>query len=339
MSRIRRRETSVFSLAFLDCICCGFGAIILIFVLSIDSKEKEKMQTLVDLRQTLAAQIADLQNLRASKENLDRANARVTTLVTDARLKNDSVHALLDDLDAKIANEKKGKEALLVDVDDLKKEIAARQKKQELELALPDPKPAPVGLPVTNSNYIAFVIDTSGSMRDLNHGGLWPIAIRTIEQVLDSYPHVNGIQVLDADGRFVLGRGTGGQGWLADNPETRDQFKRALRRYNQDTISNPVPGIYNAIRFLHEKDNADMHMAIFVFGDEFVETADPVIRRLEELNPADENGNRRIVINAVGFPTTILQTFSMGNTGLKYANLMRTITYIHGGAFIALQDL
>lgn len=82
-----------------------------------------------------------------------------------------------------------------------------------------------------------------------------------------------------------------------------------------------------------------MKMAIYVFGDEFVEVADPVIRRLDELNPADENGNRKVVINAIGFPTTIRYTFSMGQTGVKFANLMRTITYQHGGAFIALQDL
>ena len=30
----RRREVEVFSLSFLDCICCGFGAIILLLVLS-----------------------------------------------------------------------------------------------------------------------------------------------------------------------------------------------------------------------------------------------------------------------------------------------------------------
>jgi hypothetical protein len=45
------------------------------------------------------------------------------------------------------------------------------------------------------------------------------------------------------------------------------------------------------------------------------------------------------VINAVGFPTTIQFQFSMGNTGVKFANLMREITYQHGGAFIAVQDL
>ena len=32
--RTRRRDIQVFSLSFLDCICCAFGAIILLFVLS-----------------------------------------------------------------------------------------------------------------------------------------------------------------------------------------------------------------------------------------------------------------------------------------------------------------
>ena len=336
---MRRRQTSVFSLAFLDCICCGFGAVILIFVLSIDSKEKEKLQTLVDLQRTLAAQILELQKLQASKEDLDRSNARVATLVTDARLKNDSVHALIDDLEGKLQKEKAGQEALLVDIDELKKEIAARQKKPEIDVLLKNVDSAPLGLP-THHNYVAIVIDTSGSMRDPNSGGIWPIAIRKVNELLDAYPTLKGIQLLDGDGRFIMGRrGTGTDAWLTDSPELRDQFKRILRRYDQDSVSNPVPGVRNALRFLFDKENAEMRMAIYVFGDEFIEVADPVIRQLDELNPADENGNRRVVINAIGFPTTIRYTFSMGNTGLKFANLMRSVCYIHGGAFIALQDL
>lgn len=334
---IRRRQTSVFSLAFLDCICCGFGAVILIFVLSIDSREKEKMQTLLDLQRVIAAKALELAKLRSSKEDLERSNARVATLVTDARIKNDSLHALLDDLERQIQYEKKGQEALLVDIDELKKEIAARQKKPEM--VLPDVKPAPVGLPV-GSNYIAFVIDTSGSMRDPNTNGLWPIAIRKIEEVLDVYPHIDGIQVLDANGRSVLGRGEE-NGWLADNPDTRARIKRVLRRYDEDTYSNPVPGILQVFRRLNQPDNPNMKLGIYVFGDEFNtgDSAEKVIKQLDELNPADENGNRKVVINAIGFPTTIRYQFSMGNTGMRFANLMRTVTYTHGGAFIALQDL
>ncbi|MEN9633201.1 MAG: hypothetical protein RL077_1605 [Verrucomicrobiota bacterium] len=338
---IRRRQTQVFSLAFLDCICCGFGAVILIFVLSVDSKEKVKMQLLLEVTQTLSEQAAALAKLKVSKEDLEKSNARVTTLVTDARLRNDTLHALVDELEKGLQREKRGQEALLVDIDDVKKEIAALQKKPDYDLVLPDIKPAPVGLPV-GSNYIAFVIDTSGSMRDPNSGGLWPIAIRTIEAVLDVYPSIAGIQLLDADGRFVLGRrGAGTAGWLPDNRDTRDAIKRILRRYDQDTVSNPVPGVYNAMRFLYDKENTQMKMGIFVFGDEFnsSDSADVVIRRLDDLNPADENGVRRVTINAVGFPTTIRYQFSMGNTGLRFANLMRTVCYLHGGAFIALQDL
>jgi len=332
---IRRRPTTIFSLAFLDCICCGFGAVILIFVLSIDAHQKEKLEALAAMRKIMAAQLLELAKLKSSKEDLERSSSRVATLVTDARLRNDSLNALLDDLERKMSMEKKGMEALLVDIDELKKEIAARQKKPEVELK--DTKPLPVGVPV-GSNYIAFVIDTSGSMRDPNTNGLWPIAIRKIEEVLDAYPQVDGIQVIDADGRFVLGGGRN-HGWLSDGPDTRAAIKRTLRRYDADTISNPVPGIYQAIRQLLDPKDENMKMGIYVFGDEFTETADPVIRRLEELNPADENGKRRVVINAIGFPTTIQYTFSMGNTGVKFANLMREITYRHGGAFIALQDL
>ena len=152
----------------------------------------------------------------------------------------------------------------------------------------------------------------------------------------------DGIQLIDGDGRFILGRrGTGTAGWLTDSPEMRASIKRTLRRYDQDTVSNPVPGIYNAMRFLFDKENPKMRMGIFVFGDEFnsSDPADAVVRRLDELNPADENGNRRVTINAVGFPTTIRYQFSMGNTGLRFANLMRTVCYLHGGCFIALQDL
>jgi hypothetical protein len=338
---IRRRQVQVFSLSFLDCICCGFGAIILIFVLSIDSREKEKLQALIEVQRALAEKAAALTRIEAAKIEKERNNTRVTRLVTDARLRNDELQALIDDLEKGLQREKRGQEALLVDIDELKKEIAARQKKPDYDMVLRDVKPAPVGLPIGN-NYIAFVIDTSGSMRDPNSGGLWPIAIRTIESVLDSYPSIDGIQLLDADGRFVLGRrGTGSGGWLPDTPDTRAQIKRVLRRYEQDTVSNPVPGVYNAMRFLYDKENPKMKMGIFVFGDEFnsSDTADTVIRRLDELNPADEDGNRHVTINAVGFPTTIRYQFSMGNTGLRFANLMRTVCYLHGGCFIALQDL
>ncbi len=338
---IKRRQAQVFSLSFLDCICCGFGAIILIFILSVDSREKEKMEVLIEVQRQIMEKAAALTKMEVAAIDLNKERQRVDQLVGETRLKQENLLALIDDLDRGLQREKRGQEALLVDIDELKKEIAARQKKPDHDIVLKDVKPAPIGLPI-GSNYIAIIVDTSGSMRDPNHGGLLPIVIRTIDTVLDSYPDIKGVQLIDGDGRFILGRrGTGTAAWLPDNREIRDTMKRTLRRYEQDTVSNPVPGIYNAMRFLFDRENPEMRMGIFVFGDEFnsSDAADVVLRRLEELNPADDQGNRKVVINAVGFPTTIRYQFSMFNTGLRFANLMRTVTYLHGGAFIALQDI
>jgi|688.fasta_scaffold61709_4 hypothetical protein len=338
---IRRRQSEIFSLSFLDCICCGFGAIILIFVISIGSRQREQLDVLLALQRALAEQAAALTRIEAAQLEARREQQRIAPRLEEARQRQDSLQAMIDQLERSLQQEKRGQQALLVDLDELRQEIAARQRKPDHELVLKEVPPAPVGLPV-GSNFLAFVVDTSGSMRDPNFGGLWPVVIRTIETVLDAYPNVQGIQLIDGDGRFILGRrGSGTAGWLPDSPQTREAIKRTLRRYDQDTVSNPVPGIYNAMRFLYDKENAGMRMGIFVFGDEFnsPQSADEVIRRLDELNPANEQGARAVTINAVGFPTTIRYQFSMGNTGLRFANLMRTVTYLHGGAFIALQDL
>jgi beta-lactamase regulating signal transducer with metallopeptidase domain len=198
------------------------------------------------------------------------------------------------------------------------------------------------------STHVAFVIDSSGSMRDPNTGALWPIVVRKVEEVLDSHRNLAGIQLLDGDGRFMLDlrvmlenrrRGNGADGWHADSPDLRERIKATLRTYNKDSISNPVPGVTNAMRFLHDKDAPDMRMAIYVFGDEFIPEPQAVLDRLDELNPRGPDGKRRVTINAIAFPTTIRHQYSMGNTGIKFASLMHRVAHEHGGAFIALQDL
>ncbi|MEO7412091.1 MAG: hypothetical protein ABIZ81_01935 [Opitutaceae bacterium] len=330
----RRRPIVLFSMSFLDCICCGFGAIILLFVLTIGSQTETIRDTRAELLKVIQQSLATLAQFRSEKDELLRTTSSRGSIVDETK-KLEVLKALIDDLERQIQNQAAGKQSLLVDVEQIKAEMAVRQKKPEL--VLKNVKPEPVGVPV-GSNYIAFVIDTSGSMREFNTSQLWPIVVRKIEEVLEAYPTVDGIQVLDADGRFILGE-RGGAQWLSDSPEVREGFKRALRRYDVYSESNPVPGIFRALRVLYDPQNEKMKMGIYIFGDEFSGVADAVLRRLDELNPADDLGNRKVVINAITFPTTIKFDFSMGNTGLKMANLMREVCYQHGGAFIALQDL
>jgi len=333
---IRRRPTQIFSLAFLDCICCGFGAIILLFVLTVDKQDKATQDARDKLRAMAASYVATLAELQQRKGDLERGSNDAAKLVLDASKIEDNLKGLLDDLTNKIQYEKNGHKALVADIDELKRDIAARQKKSVLTLK--EVQPAPLGLPA-GSNHIAFIIDTSGSMRDANSERIWPIALRKFEEVLNAYPQVEGLQFLDADGRFIFGGRSAEQKWLPDTPETRNAVKQALNNYDIYSNSNPVPGIVRALRTLYDPTDEKMTMTIFILGDEFTGTADAVLKRLDELNPKDKDGKRKVVINAIGFPTSIRMGFSMGNTGVKLANLMREITYQHGGTFIALREV
>ena len=287
------------------------------------------------MQRILAKQLITLAQFRQDKDEQLRKRTQAIQAI-EAQKEQDTIQALLAQLEQQLHYERAGRQKMLVQIAELKKDIAARQKKPDM-LLNENIAPTPIGLPA-NSNYVCFVIDSSGSMRDPTTESLWAIVLRKFDEVMDAYPQVEGVQFLDADGRFILGGRTDDK-WLPDSPEVRDAIKRALARYPVFSNSNPVPGIVRAFRTLHEGDNAEMKMTIFILGDEFTGTADAVLRRLDELNPRDKDGKRKVVINAIGFPTAIKMGFNMGNTGVKYANLMRELTYQHGGAFIALQDI
>ena len=62
-----------------------------------------------------------------------------------------------------------------------------------------------------------------------------------------------------------------------------------------------------------------------------------MLNRIDRANAADEDGNRLITINAIGFPHVIKFERHFTRTGKKFANLMRELTFMHGGAFIGSQ--
>jgi hypothetical protein len=330
---IRRRNITVFSLSFLDCICCGFGAIILLFVLTMGSQNDAMVELKKKLEQLLQQQLTTLARFKTQRDDLQVQQQRAAQVVT-AEQQQDSLRGILAQLEAQIKLHQAGRKSLLVELDDLKKEIAARQQKKEIELPV---QPTPIGLPA-NATHIAFIIDSSGSMRDPATGRIWEVVMKKFDEVLDSYPKIEGVQFLDADGRYIL-RGPAEDEWLPDSPEIRTNIKEALRRYSIHSNSNPVPGIFRALRRLHDPEKPDQKMMLFILGDEFNGTSDAVLNRIDQLNPPDSNGKRGVVINAVGFPTAVKLGFDLGNTGVKFANLMREVTYQHGGAFIALQDV
>jgi hypothetical protein len=70
---VARREFTVFSLSFLDCICCGFGAVILLFVLMNAKASSSREELTKDLRGEVSK--IEIEILRLEKEKVLARNA------------------------------------------------------------------------------------------------------------------------------------------------------------------------------------------------------------------------------------------------------------------------
>lgn len=330
----RRNKTSMaqLGLSFLDCICCGFGAVILLFVLTMGAQTRQVQGVNESLNEILQKRLELLASLQARTDELQQENAAREIRITQIKEEREKLAEQIAELVKKLQEAEAGREKLLTDLEQTRTMIAVRQKKIDV---LQREDPDPVGLPV-ESTHLIFVIDTSGSMRDQRTSGVHEYVAQTIEEVLRVYPLVKGIQVFDSSGNYIVRQSTGT--WLEDNVETRLAIGRSIRNYPVFSVSNPVPGIIRAMRTFAEEPDPDAKIGIYVFGDEFDGRSDLVLERLEVINPPDEQGNRRVTINGVGFPNLIFDPNNFGETGVKFANLMREVSYAHGGAFVALQQ-
>ena len=72
MRRRRRSEAEGFSLSFLDCICCGFGAIILLLVLTKIGEPAAIEQARMDLDGLIARLEEELSEIRGESRVLNR---------------------------------------------------------------------------------------------------------------------------------------------------------------------------------------------------------------------------------------------------------------------------
>jgi hypothetical protein len=122
--------------------------------------------------------------------------------------------------------------------------------------------------------------------------------------------------------------------WIPDTAGRRRVILSTLGAWQPFSNSNPVEGIVEAIRSFHGEDRK---ISVYVFGDEFSGTAiQPVLDEVDRINRADAGGRRRVRIHGVGFPTVIERSRQPGNTGERFATLMRALCHRNGGTFVGL---
>jgi hypothetical protein len=182
------------------------------------------------------------------------------------------------------------------------------------------------GVPI-DSEYVIFVIDTSGSM--FNYA--WPMMLESMQEILNMYPHLKGMQVTNDVGTHMF---PGYQGkWIPDTPAERKMVMDRLRTWNIFSASNPSQGIVNAVRTYWA---ADKRISIYVFGDEFTgPSIDSVVKTVDFVNKSDETGERRVRIHAIGFPVT---PEAPQFTSIRFASLMRIICQRNNGTFVGMHE-
>lgn len=324
---MKRRSIEVFSLSFLDCLCCGFGAILLLFILSIGSgragiESEVDTPTLQALRQQLSeleAHVAEKASLlEASINHVETAQERqrINSLIQEME---SQLADLQQEYDARQANLSTGQQAAAE---------ATRLLRSFQYEDLP-----PIGLP-TDATHVAFVIDTSGSMRNRVTGQLHYSIIEQITSLLDSLPQVQSIQFIDASGNYMLPGRAGF--WLPDTPGLRQQALRAVLNFPGHSVSHPEPGIRQAFRDLRPSVQSNERMSLYVIGDDFHGSTERFLVQMDRLNPADpRTGERAASISGVGFPTMInMFQFGAQHGNIRFANAMREVAHEHHGVLI-----
>tara|TARA_B100001093_G_C26694277_1_gene956192 strand:- start:2 stop:1000 length:999 start_codon:yes stop_codon:yes gene_type:complete len=326
-----RRAPAEFSLSFLDVICCGFGAVILLLMITKTVQPQVIDQAMVDAESAVAELTEQLFEIRGETTILNR----------DLNVKREQISeyeekiAILQGTLARTRSEYDAfRTSQNANANRREKLAIARQQLSEEELRLlgrnAEKKNQLIGGIPVDSEYIIFIIDTSGSMFSY----AWERMLQEMEATLNIYPEVKGIQVLNDMGNYLFSRYRGE--WIADTPARRSLILQNLRNWNVFSNSSPVEGITNAVRTFYDPGKK---ISIYVFGDEFTGASiQEVVQTVDRLNAEAASGERRVRIHAVGFPVQFIRPPELQATGVRFATLMRELTSRNGGSFVGLND-
>ena len=329
----RSRATESFTVSFRDVASCGFGAMIILLMLATPSQPSP----LEVAEAAPAAIISELQeqlfeirgetrvvnrDLNAKQEQLSSIKERV------ARLRRD-----LSDVQGEFQSSKQLSDETTDEIGKLslaQQSLTAEMQRLAANSSAPENN-AIGGIPV-DSEYIIFVIDTSGSM--FNNPS-WGKMLGVIEDTLNVYPEVKGIQIMNDMGDYMFDSFRGQ--WIPDTPARRTQILSTLRNWNPFSNSSPVEGVTRAINTFYAPDKK---ISIYVLGDDFQPGGSirDVLRTIDRINVEDADGNRLVRIHGIGFPTIFAGPARFQQSVYRYSTLMREMTQRNGGTFVGLND-
>lgn len=328
----QRRQVDIFNLSFLDVVSCGFGAIILLLIIVRFGEPVVIEKLSVDLSGQVLELERTLHDIRGETVILNRELTEKEEQLSIHREKLARLRGSLSIIEGEFADSRSDAETQAIIEGRL--QIAQQSLSEEMRrlqkgaLRRPEVNNRIGGVPV-DSEYIIFIIDTSGSMAQY----AWAHVLKKVSEVLSVYPKVKGIQVMNDMGQYMF-QSYGGK-WIPDTPGRRSAINQRLRGWAPFSNSSPVEGIEAAIRRFYAKDKL---ISLYVFGDDFSQgSIENVVNTVESLNRADKSGKRRVRIHAIGFPV-LFGMGGMNSNAVRFAALMRKLAENNDGTFVGLNS-
>ncbi len=312
--KVKKKDFDIFNLSFLDVISCGFGAVVLLVLIS-NNAEDVSRSGVVDV-EGLLGRIITLENrIDGLAREIDQQKNKNDTQLAESGSLGRAAQTLTQNLGKKEREE----EDLAGDLEGLSLVQSTLQRVSIAPSTSSTIRDEEVGGIPVDSDHVIFIVDTSGSMLSI-----WDRVSREVLNVLSIHPQVKGFQILNDQGKSLIS-GYSGR-WIPDTPKRRKSVMKVFDDWRDASNSSPVEGIETALKRYAKPGQS---MAIYVFGDDYSGSSyDPVIAGITKMNALQQNGQRLAKIHGVGF----LSNFTTG----RFAILMRELTKRNGGTFLAL---
>ena len=312
--KIKKKSFDIFNLSFLDIISCGFGAVVLLVLIS-NTAENASQLSIVEVERLLGQIISIENRIDGLAQKIDQQKKRNH----DQFVKSKGLGRTVQKLSTSLSIKEKEEKILAGDLEGLSLVQSTLQRVSISPSTTNTARDEEVGGIPVDSDYVIFIVDTSGSMQSI-----WGRVSREILNVLSIHPKVTGFQILNDQGKSLIS-GYSGR-WIPDTPQRRKNVMKVFDRWTDASNSSPVEGIEMALKRYAKPRQS---MAIYVFGDDYTGSSyDPIINRITKMNTLQLNRQRLTKIHGVGF-------LSNRTTG-RFAILMRELTKKNGGTFLAL---
>lgn len=318
--------------SFLDVISCGFGAIILLLIITDGSSSISLEFVDAEQEQPIAERQQELFAIRGETEELNRELTARREQLSAYRQRVAQLESELSNVQGRYASVSQASQEAMDEESRLA--IARQSLTSEMQRLLGEDFARSDnvigGIPV-DSEYIIFIIDTSGSM----YYNAWPRVLSMVTEVLDVYPEVKGIQVMNDMGDYMFPAYRGQ--WIPDTPARRQAIISTLRNWTPFSNSSPVEGITRAISAFYAPGQK---VSIYVFGDDFLQggSITRVIETVDRINQAGRDGERLMRIHAIGFPVLFDLDSRYHDSLYRFGALMRELAERNDGSFVGLSS-